>query len=337
MLDLASGATPGVCDRCGTELPPSALACPSCAALIHRVRLKQLADVATAAVASGDRAGAIPHWQEALALVPAGSEQHRIIGARIGELSAALSGDAPARPASVGGGRSNKSWWGQAIGATIGVALLVGSKLKFLLLGLTKLSTFASMFGFIAVYWSIHGWPLAVGLAGSIYIHEMGHVAMLRRLGIQAGAPLFIPGVGALVMLKERVTDPIVDARIGLAGPVWGLGAAVAAWLVFLVTGAEIWRAIAELTGFLNLFNLMPIWQLDGARGFHALSRQERWTVTAVVAVVLWLTDVRVLWLVGAVALYKTVKDPPGPGHPSTLYAFIVLTGALSWFARAVP
>ena len=91
-------------------------------------------------------------------------------------------------------------------------------KLKFLLLGLTKLSTFASMFGFIAVYWSIHGWPLAVGLAGSIYIHEMGHVAMLRRLGIQAGAPLFIPGVGALVMLKEHVTDPIVDARIGLAG-----------------------------------------------------------------------------------------------------------------------
>ena len=43
-------------------------------------------------------------------------------------------------------------------------------------------------------------------------------VAMLRRLGIAAGAPLFIPGVGALVMLKEHVTDPIVDARIGLAG-----------------------------------------------------------------------------------------------------------------------
>ena len=138
-------------------------------------------------------------------------------------------------------------------------------------------------------------------------------------------------------MLKERVTDPIVDARIGLAGPVWGLGAAVAAWLVFLVTGAEIWRAIAELTGFLNLFNLMPIWQLDGARGFHALSRQQRWAVTATVAVVLWLTDVRVLWLVGAVALYRTIKDAGGPGHAKTLYTFIVLVGALSWFARAVP
>ena len=60
--------------------------------------------------------------------------------------------------------------------------LLLVSKLKFLLLGLTKASTFISMFAFFGVYWSIYGWPLALGLVLSIYIHEMGHVAMLRRL-----------------------------------------------------------------------------------------------------------------------------------------------------------
>jgi Zn-dependent protease len=216
------------------------------------------------------------------------------------------------------------------------LALLAAGKLKFLLLGLTKLSTFASMFGFIAVYWSIHGWPLAVGLAGSIYIHEMGHVAMLRRLGIQAGAPLFIPGVGALVMLKERVTDPIADARIGLAGPVWGLGAAIAAWIAYLLTGAPIWLAIAELTGFLNLFNLMPIWQLDGSRGFHALSRDERWIVLGAIVVALWLSGVPVLWLVGAVAAWRAVREKGGPGHVPTLVTFVVLIWALSWFALSV-
>src|SRR5678816_4052200 len=109
----------------------------------------------------------------------------------------------------------------------------------------------------------------------------MGHVAMLRRLGIQSGAPLFIPGVGALVMLKEHITDPIVDARIGLAGPVWGFGAAIAALMAYYATGLKIWLAIAELTAFLNLFNLIPVWQLDGARGFHALSQSERWMVVA--------------------------------------------------------
>jgi Zn-dependent protease len=164
----------------------------------------------------------------------------------------------------------------------------------------------------------------------------MGHVAMLRRLGIQAGAPLFIPGVGALVMLKEHITDPIVDARVGLAGPVWGLGAAAAAWLAYLVTGAGICLAIAELTGFLNLFNLIPIWQLDGARGFHALARQERFILLAVIAGALWASGVGVLWLVGAVALFRTIRDETGPGHQPTLITFAGLVLALAWFARSV-
>ena len=115
-------------------------------------------------------------------------------------------------------------------------------KLKFLLLGLTKASTFVSMFAFFGVYWSIYGWPLALGLVLSIYIHEMGHVAMLRRLGIAAGAPMFIPGVGALVMLKQHVADPLTDAKIGLAGPVWGLGAALAAFGVTAHRRADLAR-----------------------------------------------------------------------------------------------
>ena len=331
MLDLTPDARPRACARCSTELSAHALVCPACSALVHRERLQDLADRAASAAAAGERDTARALWQEARELVPAQSEQHRAIGERL----AALADDAPpSSPAS--GPHTNRTWWGRgaAAAATIGV-LLIG-KLKFLLLGLTKLSTFASMFGFIAVYWSIHGWPLAVGLAGSIYIHEMGHVAMLRRLGIHAGAPLFIPGVGALVMLKEHVTDPVVDARIGLAGPVWGLGAAVAAWLTYLATGAPIWLAITELTGFLNLFNLIPIWQLDGSRGFHALSHQERWILLGVIGLALWLTGVGVLWIVGAVALFQTMRGTAGPGHQPTLLTFAGLVLALSWFARAV-
>ena len=127
-------------------------------------------------------------------------------------------------------------------------ALILGSKLKFLLLGLTKASTFVSMFAFFGVYWSVYGWPLALGLVVTIYIHEMGHVAMLRRLGIDSSAPLFIPGMGALVMLRQHITDPVVDAKIGLAGPVWGLGAALAALGAYFATDAGIWLAIAHLT-----------------------------------------------------------------------------------------
>lgn len=329
MLDLTPEPRPRACVRCSTELPAHALACPSCSTLVHRQRLQDLAGRATAAETAGDRTTARALWQDARELVPPQSEQHQQIGERLATLAA--EDPVPARA-----NDSHTSWWTRGAAAAVTVGVLLIGKLKFLLLGLTKLSTFASMFGFIAVYWSIHGWPLAVGLAGSIYIHEMGHVAMLRRLGIHAGAPLFIPGVGALVMLKERVTDPIVDARIGLAGPVWGLGAAVAAWLTYLATGAPIWLAITELTGFLNLFNLIPIWQLDGSRGFHALSRQERWIVVSVIGLALWLTGVGVLWLVGAVAVFRTVRGESGPGHQPTLLTFSGLVLALSWFARAV-
>jgi len=220
------------------------------------------------------------------------------------------------------------------VGGTI--ALLFAGKLKFLLLGLTKLSTIASMFGFIAVYWAIHGWPLAVGIAVAIYVHEMGHVAMLRKLGIHANAPLFIPGVGAVVMLKQHISDPVMDARIGLAGPVWGLGATVAAWLVYAFVGTPIWLAVAEIAGFINLFNLMPIWQLDGARGFHALSREQRVVVVAAIAAALWLMAVPVLWIVGAFAVYQTFRGNPGPGHVPTAATFVGLVLALSWFARTL-
>jgi Zn-dependent protease len=330
VIGLTSTPPARVCARCATELSEFALACPACLALVHRERLQDLAGRAGAAEASNDLATARQLWLEARGLVPQQSEQNALITARL----QALPLDDPSTPvAATAGGRS---WRGQAGAAAVGIGLLLTGKLKFLLLGLTKLKTLLSMFGFIGVYWSIHGWPLAVGIAVSIYIHEMGHVAELRRLGIQAGAPLFIPGVGALVMLKERITDPIIDARIGLAGPIWGLGAAIAALIVYGATGLPIWLAIAELTAFINLFNLIPVWQLDGARGFHALSQTERWMVVAATGIAVWASGVGVLWIVGAVALYRAGWGAMGPGHRQTLVTFVALIFALSWIARAV-
>jgi Zn-dependent protease len=183
---------------------------------------------------------------------------------------------------------------------------------------------------------NLYGWPLALGLVVSIYIYEMGHVAMLRQLGIAAGAPLFIPGGGAPVMLKQHVDDPITDSKIGLAGRVWGLAAALAALGVYATTRAPIWLAIAHLTGFLNLFNLIPVWQLDGSRGFHVLSRMERWIVVATIAAMLWVTGQRLLFIVGGVAVWRAAQKQVGAGDRRVLTTFVVLVVALSWIAKAV-
>jgi Zn-dependent protease len=253
-----------------------------------------------------------------------------VIRARVGDLTSRLAAQpATGHPAT----QSDEPWWRRGWGALIALLLFSLGKLKFLLLGLTKLSTFVSMFAFFGVYWNLYGWPLALGLVISIYIHEMGHVAMLRRLGIHAGAPLFIPGIGALVLLKQHISDPSVDAKIGLAGPVWGLGAGLAAYAVFLATGTMTWAAIAQLTGFINLFNLIPIWQLDGSRGFHALAVWQRWIVVAAIGATYLVTSQKILLVIGAVALYRAFQRAVIKPDYRAMITFVVLVVALAWLS----
>jgi Zn-dependent protease len=138
-------------------------------------------------------------------------------------------------------------------------------------------------------------------------------------------------------MLKTHVTDALTDAKIGLAGPAWGLGAGIAAYGVFRVTGAPIWAAIAQLTGVLNLFNLIPIWQLDGSRGFHALSTAQRWAAVLAIGVTYVLIrpeaevqflNQKVLVLVGVVAIFRAFQRSDGGSHHKVLAAFVGLTVA---------
>jgi Zn-dependent protease len=324
--------TPTHCSRCGTELAPNLLACPACGSLVHAAALKQRAAAAQAAVGAGEPDLARRHWTTVLDLLPRDSQQYGIISQRIADLTPAVEATGSREPAA----SDAAPWWRRGAGGIASVVVVFFSKIKFLLLGLTKASTFFSMLAFFGVYWSLYGWPLALGLVVSIYIHEMGHVAMLRRLGIAAGAPMFIPGIGALVMLKQHVDDPLTDATIGLAGPVWGLGAALAALAVYGVTRTPVWLAIAQLTGFLNLFNLIPIWQLDGSRGLHVLARTERWVLVGAIALALLVTEQRLLFLVGGVAAWRAWQAETGPGDTRVLATFVGLVFALSWFARSV-
>jgi Zn-dependent protease len=301
-----------------------------CGTLVHAATLKQLAALAELQSADGRLEEARETWQRAVELLPGSSRQHAIITERIADLTRRLAAMPRSRRP-----RTDGPWWKRVSTALIVIGVFALGKVKLLVLGLTKASTFFSMFAFFGLYWSQFGWALAAGLVVSIYIHEMGHVAELRRFGIAAGAPLFIPGIGALVLLKQHIDDPAIDARIGLAGPVWGLGAGLASYAVYRITGVPIWAAIAQLTGFINLFNLLPFWQLDGARGFHALSRWQRWVVVAALGVAFLATNEGLLLLIGAVAVYRALQ-PPVVEKPNAaaLGTFLVLIVALTWLTK---
>jgi Zn-dependent protease len=217
------------------------------------------------------------------------------------------------------------------------IGLFLLTKAKFLFLGLTKATTFWSMLLSFGVYLEVWGWKFALGLVVSIYIHEMGHVAALRRYGVKATAPMFIPGIGALIRAKQVITDPRQDARVGLAGPVWGLGAALAAYGMFRWTGAQSWAAIAQLGGVINLFNLIPVWQLDGAHGFRSLVRGHRWLATAAIGAAWAATSNGLLVLLLLAAGYHAVATPPAKeSDTGALATYVALVGALAWLA-ALP
>lgn len=301
------------CPDCRSEVAPGLLACPGCQRLVYGVELRGLAEEARVAADRGDLSGALAAWRSAHEKVPPESSQAAAILARIHRLSKQLDrGSASAVP--------KASRWSQggfvgALGAggllvwkfKAAVLFLLG-KGKLLLLGLTKGGTLLSMLASLGLYWALWGWPFALGLVLSIYVHEMGHVFALSRLGIKASAPAFIPGFGALIRLKQYPASSMEDARVGLAGPIWGLGAALATWFVFLVSGAAIWGAIAHVGAWLNLFNLLPISPLDGGRGFRALSAWQRALAAAVLGAMWWITGEGLLLLLLLVAVVRALR-----------------------------
>jgi Zn-dependent protease len=330
-LVVAPAAPAGVCAGCGSQLAEGLLGCPACGRLVHADELRRLAVEAEAATEAGDRARAAELWYRALALLPPGTRQRDAIAARITALGP-LDGPAP------GPARPHGSRAAAGVGA-LGAAALVFilTKGKLLLLGLTKMSTLLSMLAFLGVYWSLFGWKFAAGIVVSLYIHEMGHVAALRRSGIPASAPLFIPGLGAFVRLHMAPPDARTDARIGLAGPVWGLGAAVAAYLAYLATGAPIWAAITYAGAFLNLFNLVPVWQLDGGRGFHALTRTHRGVAAAFVAAAWAVSHEGVLFLLLLGAGWQLFQPAPEQEDNGALVTYLALVAALTGLMMMAP
>lgn len=158
------------------------------------------------------------------------------------------------------------------LGAAL-VALLAKLKALLLILGQVKLlATAGTMLVSVVAYASIWGFSFALGFVILLLVHEMGHVIALRREGIKASAPMFIPFMGALITARSLGEDALAEARVGLAGPILGsLGAAVCV-VIWQITGHDYWRALAFTGFFLNLFNLLPVVPLDGGRAMAAMA-----------------------------------------------------------------
>lgn len=186
----------------------------------------------------------------------------------------------------------------------IGVLLLkFGSKIKFLIAPALKfipavLKTGSTMLITIGVYATMWGWKYAVGFVLLILVHEMGHVIAARKFGVAASAPMFIPFMGAFIALKEAPKNAVVEAEIGIAGPEWGTFGAIVCHAMGIYFDMPLLVAIAWSGYWLNLFNLIPVGQLDGGHVAQAISP---WLWVPGFGIALWLALTKgsfILWLI---------------------------------------
>ena len=189
----------------------------------------------------------------------------------------------------------------------VGFFLLKFGKLALLALKGGKFAgTAITMIISIGAYSLFFGWPFAAIFVLLLLVHEMGHVIQLKREGIDASAPMFIPFLGAAVAMREMPRNALVEARVGLAGPILGTVGGLVVYGMALQYHSDLLMASAFTAFFLNLFNLLPISPLDGGRAMAAVSPL-MWLIGALgIGVMFFIAPNPILAIIAIFALYET-------------------------------
>lgn len=285
---------------------------------MHSDQLDQLAAEAKALEAKGELRQARERWLMGLPFLPANSRQAEWIRSHTHSLEVAADKIPP--PPS-----ENK--WAQRLGP-VGPLAVILAKGKFFLSAIFKLKFLLSFFAFFGFYWAMFGMKFGIGFAALILIHEMGHYIDIKRRGLPAEMPVFLPGFGAYVRWQALGVPIETRAAVSLAGPLAGLLASVACFALWQQTGDSLWAALARAGAVLNVLNLIPVWVLDGGQAALALNKMERIGLLTL-SLGLWLLFSQgVFFLVAAGAAYCAFFPSDVPARPSratTAYFALVL------------
>ena len=191
---------------------------------------------------------------------------------------------------------SRDNWWNRlkkALGPVAVVGVVIAkffAKLKFFILPALKflpilLKSGGTMLISIWAYALFFGWRFAVGFVLLMFVHECGHLIVAKKFGLPVSAPVFIPFMGAFILLKDQPRNAWMEACVGIGGPILGSLGALACNLLGQTFNMPLLIALASTGYLLNLFNLMPVGFLDGGRIVTALSR---WLWLPGFAMLLW-------------------------------------------------
>ncbi|HEV2235864.1 MAG TPA: site-2 protease family protein [Ktedonobacterales bacterium] len=267
------------CEWCGQTSPAGATHCTTCGALLPPPEQPRYWTATEGAYPPPATAAQYPQY------APNGKVDPRLM-----------------RQTEAGQGRRG-SRGGTAVG--VGSAVVAGAS-KFALVAKFALPLVSALAS-VGAYGLLFGWQFGIGLVALLFVHEMGHVLVIRAKGLPASLPVFIPLLGAAVFMRRMPLNVKDEAEIAIAGPLAGSVAAAACYAFYLQGGPTLWLSLAYIGFFLNLFNLIPVSPLDGGRVAGAISRWI-WPIGIVALVVLFFyTHSFVILIVGWLGFFQTI------------------------------
>src|SRR5256714_5683131 len=201
-----------------------------------------------------------------------------------------------------------------------GLGAILAALLKFQWLAIFLKFGFAGFSAIVSIviYSFLFGWPFAIGLVALLFIHEMGHALVMKLKGLPVGGMIFIPMLGAAVLMSKMPKNAKDEAEVGIAGPIAGAIASSVCLLLALQSPhiRSIWAPLAYFGFFINLFNLIPIVPFDGGRVLAAIDRR--------------------IWIVGFLGLlgFLIWSWINGNFSPWLLF-FVIMAGTQFWSRRA--
>jgi Zn-dependent protease len=192
----------------------------------------------------------------------------------------------------------------------------------------------------LATYSFLFTWQFAVAIMWAIGVHEMGHVWAMRRTGMKTPGFYFVPLFGGAA-IGERSKTEWQDVFITAMGPSWGLLSAIPPAALFVATGEPFWAATIGFIALVNLFNLLPIYPLDGGRLTNSLvvslapGAQVLYLIAAgglvlALAVYMRIYFVAILFAIGVAEIYferKRVRAGDASGKPPLNRDGLIIAG----------
>ncbi|HEX4196327.1 MAG TPA: M50 family metallopeptidase [Caulobacteraceae bacterium] len=181
------------------------------------------------------------------------------------------------------------------------------------------------------------GWIWALAGVVGVLVHEYGHVLVINAVGAGPGRIRIIPFLGGAATMQRTPDSDFKSVLISLAGPSFGLLAAIPFFVMAGQTGDGRWLNGAFFIGVINLINLAPAPPLDGSKALgpalariHPLVEKAALVIVGLLAVALAIRTGN--WIIGAFVGIATLgalrsRTLRAPARPLTVPEWFASVG----------